>query len=331
MAEPRRPTLRDIADAAGLSKAATSYALRGLRGSEQTVARVRAIAKELGWSADPVARALAGGRTGNVAIVGSLGDMWRQGLAVMLSEALRDRGMFSAIADVDTSPERERDVLQGLASQRLDGAIVLPVDPSAEYWAEVPKRFRLVSIGDSLVHQSSARTVLFDNEYGIGAALRHLAALGHRSLGLLAPSLPSTPGRPAQLLVEQLGAELGLAVAVASSRSSVAGASEAASSLLAQADRPTALLCLGDSLAFGAYSAARALNLSIPGDVSILGFDDSELAPLVSPELTTFGWDEEAIVAAAVRGMADDDAPQTVTFRPEFIVRGSTAPCTRQG
>ncbi|GAB3546277.1 LacI family DNA-binding transcriptional regulator [Arthrobacter tumbae] len=328
MDEPKRPTLRDIAVAAGLSKAATSYALRGIRGSEQTVARVQAIAREMGWTADPVARALAGGRSGNVAIIGSLGDLWRQGLAVMLSEALHEHGMFSAIADVDTSPEREQNALRALAARRVDAAIVLPVDPSAHYWADVPERIRLVSIGDALLHRPVARTVLFDNEYGISTALGHLAELGHRSLGLLTPSLPSTPGRPAQLLVQQLGQERGMSVAVASSASSVAGAAEAATALLARKARPTALLCLGDSLAFGAYRAARSLDLDIPGDVSILGFDDSELAPLISPALTTFGWDETAIVAAAIESVVNEDVPADVSFRPEFLVRHSTGRCS---
>ncbi|KRF05764.1 LacI family transcriptional regulator [Arthrobacter sp. Soil782] len=328
MDEPRRPTLRDIALAAGLSKAATSYALRGIRGSEKTIARVQGIAQDMGWTADPVARALAGGRSGNVSIIGSLGDLWRQGLAVMLSEALHEQGMFSAISDVDTSPERERNALRALTLRRVDAAIVLPVDPSALYWAEVPERIQLVSIGDALLHRPVAHTVLFDNEYGISTALGHLAELGHRSIGLLAPSLPSTPGRPAQLLVQQLGQERGMSVAVASSASSVGGAAEAATALLAREARPTALLCLSDSLAFGAYRAARSLNLDIPRDVSILGFDDSELAPLISPALTTFGWDEAAIVAAGIESVVNDDAPASVSFRPEFLVRSSTGRCT---
>ena len=121
---------------------------------------------------------------------------------------------------------------------------------------------------------------------------------------------------------------MGLSIAVASSESSVAGAAEAAASLLTRRARPTALLCLSDSLAFGAYRAARSLGLSIPEDVSILGFDDSELAPLVSPELTTFGWDESAIVAAAIQSVVNDDVPASVSFRPDFLVRGSTGPCS---
>ncbi|MBG6189902.1 LacI family transcriptional regulator [Arthrobacter sp. CAN_A212] len=330
MTGAQRKTLQDIADAAGLSKAATSYALRGLKGSEATQTRVRAIADELGYSADPIARALASGRSGNVAIVGSLRDLWRQGLAVMLSEELRAQELSSIIADVDGSPEREAAVLRSLAAQRVDGIIALPVDPSAGYWAEVPEQTRIVSIGDALTARPESESVLFDNEYGVGTALQHLADLGHRTVGLLAPTLPTTPGRPAELLARSLGESMGLTVTVSSSPSSVHGAAHAASRLLAGRRRPTALFCLGDSIAFGAYRAARDLGLRVPADLSILGFDDSELASLVSPELTTFGWDEQAIVDAAVSALTMPEGMGTasgrVMFRPIFIARESTAP-----
>lgn len=330
MASSERKTLKDIADAAGLSKAATSYALRGLRGSVATQARVRAIAEDLGYSVDPIARALANGRSGNVAIVGSLRDIWRQGLTVMLSEALRGHELSSLIADVDGSPQREEEVLRSLVAQRVDGAIVLPVDPSAGYWADVPSSMRVVSIGDALTARSESGRVLFDNEYGVRTALQHLAGLGHRSIGLLAPTLPTTPGRPAELLAQSLGDAMGLTVAVSSSPSAVSGAAVAAERLLAGNSRPTALFCLGDSIAFGAYGAARNLGLKVPDDLSILGFDDSELAALVNPELTTFGWDEQAIVDAAVSALTAPESAGagngTVMFRPDFIARGSTAP-----
>jgi LacI family transcriptional regulator len=325
-----RKTLQDIADAAGLSKAATSYALRGIRGSEKTRAKVNAIADELGYTVDPIARALANGRSDTVAIIGSLRDMWRQGLTVMLSSALRERELASSIADVDASPRLEEEVLRSLAAQRVDGIIVLPADPSAAYWADVPEDIHLVSIGDAIPARPDARCVLFDNRYGVGTALTHLAELGHRSVGLLTSSLPTTPGRPAELLAQTLGASLGVTVTVSSSPASVGGAAQAATRLLSASPRPTALFCLSDAIAFGAYRAARDLGLSVPEDVSILGYDDSELASLVQPELTTFGWDEQAIVDAALAGLnlSDEDAApnEPVMFRPEFIQRGSTAP-----
>ena len=328
MTESHRPTLQDVADAAGLSKAATSYALRGLRGSEETRAKVRDIAEELGYSADPIARALANGRTSSVAIVGSLRDMWQQGLTVMLARALREQNLSAYIADVDASPEREQAVLASFAAERIDTILTLPVDPSAGYWAELPSETRVVSIGDALTARPDSGCVLFDNEYGVGTALEHLAGLGHRSIGVLTPSLPSTPGRPAELLASSLGAANKLQITMASSPTSVAGAAEAATRLLTGDSRPTALFCQSDSVAFGAYRAARALGLSIPHDLSILGYDDSELASLVDPQLSTFGWDEEAIVDAAVNGLGDPHTmwePTRTTFRPEFIARDSTA------
>lgn len=326
MTNSPRKTLQDIADAAGLSKAATSYALRGVRGSKETQAKVRALAEKLGYSVDPIARALANGRSGNVVIIGSLRDMWRQGLAVMLSEALRENQLASIIADVDNSPEREQRVLQTLAGQRVDGAITLPVDPSARYWGDIPPDIRIVSIGDALRARPQSGCVLFDNEYGVGTALAHLRDLGHRSVGLLAPSMPTTPGRPAELLVQSLGQSMGITVTMSYASSTVSGAADAARHLLAVTPRPTALFCLGDSIAFGAYSACRSVGLAVPDDLSILGFDDSELAPLVTPELTTFGWDEQAIVDAAVHSLIGEDNSGQVLFRPEFILRASTAP-----
>lgn len=316
-----------MADAAGLSKSATSYALRGLRGAEETQARVREIAAQLGYTADPIARALAGGGSGVIAIVGSLRDLWQQDVTVMLSRALKADGLASVITDVDASPVEEALVLRSLNSRQVDGVLASPVDPSADYWAEVPESVRIVSLGDALTARPDSSAVLFDNAAGVGTALRHVAELGHRSIGVLAPSLPTTPGRPAEVLATTIGRSLGLNVVVSPSPASLTGAAEAATRLLRLDPHPTALFCLSDSIAFGAYSAARAVGLSIPDDLSVLGYDDSGMAALVSPQLSTFAWDEQAIVDAAVAALttpAGGGITRT-TFSPTFVSRGSTS------
>jgi len=328
--EPRRRTLQDVADAAGLSKSATSYALRGLRGSTETQARVLRVAAELGYTVDPVARALAGGRSSNVVIVGTLRDLWQQDLAVMLSRALGRLALNASIADVDASPTREEAVLAALNSRQVDGVVVLPVDPSAEYWADVPDEIRVVSIGDALTHRPDSPVVLFDNASGVGTGLRHLAGLGHRTVGVLAPALPATPGRPAEMLATSLGSELGLDVTVTATPAAVGEAADATERLLRSTSRPTALLCLSDSIAFGAYAAARRVGLEVPRELSVLGYDDSAMAPLVEPQLSTFAWDEAAIVDAAVDALHTpgdelDGGVRRQTFRPVFMPRGSTA------
>jgi len=326
--QPRR-TLQDLATAAGLSLAATSYALRGVRGSAATIERVRALADELGYTVDPIARALASGRTGSVGVSGSLRDLWQQDLSVLLTRALRKQGRYATIADADGDPEQERLIVEQFAAQRVDGALVSPVDPSASYWQLLEPRVAVVSIGDALTSRPGSASVLFDNRYGVEAALAHLAGLGHRHVGLLAPSLPSTPGRPVQVLAWEIAAALNLKLTTIDAPPSTADAVAAAAAMLAAPGRPTGIFCLSDSLAFAVYRAARAAGLSIPEDMSVVGFDDHQMAELVNPGLTTMAWDEDAIVAAAVGQLIDllDGSMTPVPqFRPDLIVRGSTSP-----
>ncbi|WP_238547291.1 substrate-binding domain-containing protein [Actinoplanes friuliensis] len=100
-----------------------------------------------------------------------------------------------------------------------------------------------------------------------------------------------------------------------------------AAELLAVGDRPTAVFCLSDSLAFAVYRAAREAGLRIPADLSVIGYDDHQLAVLVDPGLTTLAWDEDAIVEGAVSqltGLLDGSPADLPPFRPELVVRGST-------
>ena len=328
MPKEARRTLQDVADAAGLSLAATSYALRGTRGSAATIARVQTLAVELGYHVDPIARALASGRTGTIGVSGSLRDLWQQDLSVMLTRALRTADRDATIADADADPAAERRVVQRFAAQRVDGALVSPVDPSADYWSLLPPSTAVVSIGDALPGRPASGAVLFDNRFGVTTAMDHLRALGHRRIALLTPSLPSTPGRPSELLAVEVAGDLGLDLLVVPAAASPAQAAGTAALLLSVPDRPTAVFCLSDSLAFGVYHAASDLGLRIPDDLSVVGFDDHQLAGLVAPGLTTMAWDEDAIVAAAVEQLlaleGDGEVPEPVTFRPELVVRAST-------
>ena len=131
MTQPRkRATIREVAKATGLSPAAVSYALRGMQVSEETIERVRQAAAELGYEADPIARALASGRTGMIGLLcGSLEDLWQQALAVGIGRALKDNDRYALILDAAGDPAREHTLARQLRDQRVDGLIVQPVDP----------------------------------------------------------------------------------------------------------------------------------------------------------------------------------------------------------
>ncbi|MEU8146098.1 LacI family DNA-binding transcriptional regulator [Nonomuraea sp. NPDC048901] len=298
----KRATIREVAQATGLSPAAVSYALRGMQVSEETMERVRAAAAELGYEADPIARALASGRTNMIGLLcGSLEDLWQQSLAVGISRGLREKDRYALILDAVGDPARERALAQQLRDQRVDGMIVQPVDPAAPFWSELCESLPVVAIGDSLA--GTAGEVVFDNRGGVTLALEHLHAMGHRRIALLTPTMTSTPDRPADVLVTAEADRLGLDIVVATAPHGLAAATDAAHRIL-DAHRPSAVFCFADSIAYGVYAAAAELGLSIPGDVSVMGYDNHPMSGLLTPGLTSVDWDIDGIVRAAVRLMS---------------------------
>lgn len=326
----RRPTLRDIADETGLSTAAVSYALRGLQVTPQTQRRVRQVADRLGYQVDPIARALASGRTGFVGVLcGSLADVWQQGLAAALGRGLLDAGRQALIVDASNDPDREATLARGLVDQRVDGLIVLPVDPQASHWTALAQRTALVSIGDGLPAADTSAELVFDNRAGVSDALRRLAELGHCRVAVLTPGGISTPDRPAEAMATELASTLGIHVTMHTCPHDLDGAGKVAREILSGPDRPSAVFCLADSLAYGLYEATRELQLDIPGDISVLGYDDHSLSRLLTPALSTYRWPVDRLVAAAVNetiGAIDGGPGGRTVFSPVARMRGSLGP-----
>jgi LacI family transcriptional regulator len=332
----KRATIREVAEATGLSSAAVSYALRGIQTSEETQQRVRQAAAELGYNVDRIARALASGRTGTVGLLfGSLEDLWQQLLGVGIGSALLARDHYALLVDAAGEPERQMLLANQLRDQRVDGLIVHPLDPSDERWSELAESLPIVSIGDSLDGDRSAGEVLFDNRSGVTLALEHLHSLGHRRIGVLTPTQASTPDRPADIFVTPVSERLGLDVGIISSPPGLPAATEIAREVLSKTDRPTALFCFADSIAYGAYAAARELGLRIPEDVSVAGYDDHPMSALLTPALTTMDWNIDGIVRAAVRLIlaAIEEKPyRRRRIQPPHIrKRGSTGPPAARG
>ena len=301
MTDAKRVTIREVADAAGLSPAAVSYALRGIQVSEETQERVRQVATELGYEAHPIARALASGRTGMVGILGpSLEDLWQQRLVAEAGRALLAHDRYALILDAGGDPERQRTLAAQLRDQQVDGLILSPVDPSDPFWPELASSLALVSIGDELAGSTTAGEVLFDNRTGVRRALEHLCALGHRRIAVLRPPGSPTTGRPAEVYVAAEADRLGLDVSVLSTPYGLEEATEVGREALSATPRPTAAFCFSDSIAYGVYAAARELGLTIPDQLSVIGYDDHPISALLTPPLTSFDWDSERLVEVAV-------------------------------
>ncbi|WP_326825089.1 LacI family DNA-binding transcriptional regulator [Streptosporangium sp. NBC_01756] len=327
MPQPRkRATIREVAKATGLSPASVSYALRGMQVSEETIVRVRKVAAELGYEADPIARALASGRTGMIGLLcGSLEDLWQQALAVGIGRALKDNDRYALILDAAGDPGRERTLARQLRDQRVDALIVQPVDPAAPFWAELCESLPVVSIGDSLAGARTAGEVVFDNRTGVTLALEHLRERGHRRIAVLTPTQASTPDRPADVHVLAEAGRLGLDIEVITAPQALAAATDVARHLLAGGHR--AFFCFADSIAYGVYAASAEQGLRIPADVSVMGYDDHPMSGLLSPGLTTVDWDIDGIVRAAVRAVVaavdGNTRRRRIVQAPELRERGS--------
>ncbi|MEV4092030.1 LacI family DNA-binding transcriptional regulator [Streptosporangium saharense] len=315
-----------MAKATGLSPASVSYALRGMQVSEETIERVRRVAAELGYEADPIARALASGRTGMIGLLcGSLEDLWQQALAVGIGRALKDNDRYALILDAAGDPYRERTLARQLRDQRVDAMIVQPVDPAAEVWPELCESLPVVSIGDGLAGSRTAGEVVFDNRAGVTLALEHMRERGHARIAVLTPTRASTPDRPADVHVLAEAARLGLDIEVVTAPQALTAATGVADTMLADGHR--AFFCFADSIAYGVYAASAERGLRIPADVSVMGYDDHPMSGLLTPGLTTVDWDIDGIVRAAVRTVvaaADGNTRRRrIVQAPELRERGS--------
>ena len=291
-----RTTIRELAEYTGLSPAAVSYALRGMQVSAETERRVREAAEELGYEADPIARALAGGATAVVGLlVGSLGDFWNQELVRAVQRELYGAARSTLVADADGEPARELELAAAARRparrrprRRADrpGQRRLGVDRARRSRrsrsATRCRAWRRPARWSSTTSAASSR------------ASQHLSALGHRRITVLSWAVETSPEREAERAVAALGGRARprlprgrlrlLAQRLAPARARAARAARTAR---------RAVLCMSDSIAYGVYAACAELGLSIPGDVAVAGFGDHPISGLLSPPLTSTVWDVE--------------------------------------
>ena len=327
----QRPTIRQLAARTGLSPAAVRYALRGMHVPAETEERVRLAAAELGYEVDPIARALAGGETAVVGLlVGSLADFWNQELVRAVQRELYavDRGTL--VADADGEPARELELARRLVDRRVDGLVVVPVGGASGGWTAIAEEIPLVTIGDALPGIAAAGEVVFDNKRGVEETLRHLGARGHRRIVVLSWAVETSPDRQAEHAVTSSAVDLGLECDVVACAYSLNGSRPLAIELLRSADRPTAIFCMSDSIAYGVYVACAELGLAIPGDVAVAGFGDHPISRLLAPPHTSTFWDVDQAAALAtgflLEAIGAGGAGETLreVIAPELVARAST-------
>jgi len=286
----------------------------GYHGEDQDPVLVRREADRIGFRTDPIARALRGGRTEMVGVVGgSLADHWHQEFVAGLQGFLHAHGLRMMLSDAAGDPQEEIALARDLVDQRVDGLIVLPIDPEASGWHDVAAKTPTVSVNASLAAPAGA--IRFDSQRGIRLALDHLAELGHERILVLGGGPHRIPRRTGLRRVR--------------CRFAHGPARDAAHRALSRTSPPTAIFALSDTVAYGVYDACRDLGLDIPADVSVAGFDDNPVSRLLAPPLTAVGWDTTGAAHAAADmlagAIAGNPSSGDVVIAPRLSVRGSTA------
>ncbi|WP_419909940.1 LacI family DNA-binding transcriptional regulator [Hoeflea sp.] len=291
--KPNLPTLEDVAARAGVSTATVSRSLHAAEQvSRDTRDRVLAAVRELGYAPNFSAQALAAKRTNTFgAIIPTMENaIFARGLQAF-QEQLNEKNITLLVASSSYSAELEDEQIRTLVARGADALLLIGHDRSPEIYAFLERRkipYVVAWVYDADMPRLS---IGFDNRKAMAALTRRVLDFGHESIAVITAECSENDRARERLAgVKDALSERGLDLAslrVIETTYSIGNGASAFSELMQNGKRPTAVLCGNDVLAAGALMMARSHGIDVPNDVSITGFDDIELAQIVSPALTT--------------------------------------------
>ncbi len=323
------PTIYDIAELAGVNPSTVSRALsKPGRISAKTEKLIQDAAKTLNYRANPMARALPTGRTNTLGLI--IADITNPMFFQVVRGAERAAaldGYTLVLAESQESGAREAEATERVAPS-VDGLILVTTRLADEQITELAERKPLVVINRRI---EGIDAIVADLEPGIDQTLDHLASLGHSSIAYLSGPGGSWMSRARweMLLTKAVGLDMAI-VEIGPGIPTLDGGREALARVLASG--VSAVVAYNDLMAIGLLRAAQDRGLSVPGKLSIVGFDDIFGSDFTSPPLSTIRTPLDLIGELAVHRLLDlvgdgteqtKGGPQLVT---ELIVRGSTGP-----
>lgn len=322
-----RATIYDVAEASGvhISTVSRTFSAPHLV-SEDTRNRVLLTAEELGYRPNRAARALITGKTHNVGLI--VADIANPFFPPMIKAAesqarLRDYNIF--VAETDEDPAVEEDLVRALAKQ-VDGVQLCSPRMSNSLIEKLSREVPLVVVNRMV---PGLPCVLMDVAGGARSAIGHLAGLGHREIALLGGPKGSWTSREIRKSATASARQADVSLTVISPNPpTVEGGLAVAEQVVREG--VTAVLAYNDLMAVGLLEGLDALGVKVPGDVSVVGMDDIEMAQRVRPKLTTVANPAAAAGRAAVDMLLqlgeDRRTTAQVMLQTELVVRDSTGP-----
>ncbi|MEV6262073.1 LacI family DNA-binding transcriptional regulator [Streptomyces sp. NPDC051784] len=327
--------LAQVAQKVGVSEATVSRVLNGKPGvSDATRQAVLSALDVLGYERPTQLR---GERARLVGLVlPELQNPIFPAFAEVVGGALAQQGLTPVLCTQTKGGVSEADYVELLLQQQVSGVVFAgglyaQADaPHDHYKVLADRKIPVVLINAAIAHLGFP-AVSCDDSVAVEQAWRHLVSLGHEKIGFVLGPADHMPSQRKLSAARALAAQEGVSVPderVVRAMFSIEGGQAAAARLLD--DGVTGIICASDPLALGAVRAARRRGLSVPGDVSVVGYDDSAFMNCTEPPLTTVRQPIEAMGRAAVELLSVQIAGRTVPsdellFEPELVVRGSTA------
>ncbi|MFJ2556077.1 MULTISPECIES: LacI family DNA-binding transcriptional regulator [unclassified Streptomyces] len=328
----KRPTLADVAARAGVSTALVSVVMRGAKGAgAATRERVLEAAREIGYRPDTRARLLRSSRSRLLGVQFGLQHPFHADLVEGVYGAAESAGYQVALSAV--APSRgEQHALETLLADRCEALILLSPELPAARLTELAGQMPVVSVARRLRQPSGAvEVVRTADDEGARQAVDHLVGLGHRAVAHIdGGRAPGAADRRRGYRTAMNRHGLGRHTYVLPGGPTEEDGAAAARTLLAGPTRPTAVLAFNDRCATGVLDTFLRAGVPVPGEVSVVGFDDSRLARLAHIDLTTVGQDVARLtreaVARVVGRLDGDPVPDRETVvAPRLVIRTTTA------
>lgn len=323
-------TIKDVARVSGVHVSTVSRSFTSAHlVNPETRARVLAAAEALGYRPNRAARGLSTRRTGNLGlIVSDIANPFFPPLIKAAQSQARERDHHVFIADTDEQARVEEELIRSMA-QQVDGAVLVAPRLTNRVISELAQEIPLVVVNRRLRGVSA---VLMDVGSGARQAMEHLLGLGHREIAVVSGPGPAWTSGEIERAAQEIADTHGVPIHRVGPNPPTEEAGRAVAEQVV-AHGATAVLAHNDLVAFGLAQRLAELGLSVPGDLSVVGVDDSHVARYSSPALTTVGMP----VTEAGRGAIDlllrsvdaGGTIGTVILETSLVVRDSTAPPRR--
>lgn len=328
-----KPTIYDIAKLAGVSTATVSKVFNQTgRISVKTKERIMEISNQLNYQPSMVASALTGKKTYTIGLlIPDLVNPFFAELSRNIEDRAHELGFNLVICNTDNERNKEIKYIQLLRQKSVDGIVVATGVSNDELLKELINQKVPIALVARDMSMLALSAVLVDDFAGGYNAASYLVQLGHKRIATIAENLNVTSSKDRVRGYRHALTEAGLPYdekLVQISDFSVEGGKRTAGKLLDQTERPTAIFACNDLLAIGAFQAAKERGIGIPDQLSIVGFDNTILATITDPPLTTIAQPIQAMGQQVIDLITqeinnDKTVKQRVVLLPELIVRGS--------